>query len=413
MLTGIALSVVVGLSACGGGTSTSGLNNGNNSTTTGPITAFGSVIVNGVEYNTSNAKITIDGNNVSEASLRVGMMVSVKKSSNDTASSVSAGDEVEGIVISAPGTMTGEFNIMGQLVTVDENTAFESYVPGIKDVSMIKKDNVVEAHGYSDGMGNVMATRIEVKAAAYTPGDELEVKGMIKNHNGTDSFDIGQLTITYSTKTDLSGFPNGIQDGLYVEAKSYQALDSSNQLVASKVEQESKNQDSNEDDEYEVKDLISDITDTSITVANVTFILDSTTEFTGTDDLTLFKVGTLVEVEGYYNSNKELVAKKVEYEDSNSGMAKMTTLGTVKSVNAPQANTGSITLTDGTTDTVISVDNNTLMKDSSDIKDPAFNLQAIVVDDYLEIKSKVNNDGSFTALKVVRENAPKKPAVMQ
>jgi hypothetical protein len=402
LLTGIALSVIVGLTACGGGSSTSQLTSDKNSSTTGPITAFGSILVNGVEYNTSNASILIDGNAATEANLRVGMMVTVKKSDSSTASSVSAGDEVEGIVISAPGTVIGEFNIMGQLVTVDENTIFESTVGTITDASMIVANNVVEAHGYSDGMGNVTATRIEVKAAAYTTGDELEVKGVITNHNGTDSFDIGQLTITYSDATTLSDLLDGIQDGLYVEAKSYEALDVNNQLIASKIEQESKDHDSDEDDEYEVKDLISElIPDVSITVANEVFLIDTDTEFTGTDDLSLFKVGTLVEVEGYYNSNKELVAKKVEYEDSDLSMVKMTFMDTVMKTDAPEANTGTITLSDGT---VIDVNNNTIMKDNSDAKDPAFNLQAVKINDYLEIKAYVNNDGTYTAIKVNREN---------
>jgi hypothetical protein len=109
-----------------------------------------------------------------ESDLRVGMVVTVTEGTNGDASCVNFDDELEGIVVSnsivAPAT-TGSMNVMGQVVNIDENTIFESYVANITTYSDITAGNIVEVSGYSAGMGEVSATRVEVKAeslASYT-----------------------------------------------------------------------------------------------------------------------------------------------------------------------------------------------------------------------------------------------------
>ena len=52
------------------------------STVSGPITGFGSVFVNGVEYATSAAQITINGQSGTEAQLRAGEIVTLQGTVN-------------------------------------------------------------------------------------------------------------------------------------------------------------------------------------------------------------------------------------------------------------------------------------------------------------------------------------------
>jgi len=411
LLSSIALSVIVGLSACGGGGSNSDstLKARSNATTTGTITAFGSIFVNGVEYNTQNAKIIIEGKTLEETDLKLGMMVSVTKGPGDMAIKVEAGDEVEGIVnaVIPGGTPTGILMVMGQTVTIDDSTIFESKVTEITiaHAGEIKENNVVEVHGYSTGMGEITATRIEVKAISYTIGDELEVTGYVMMHDlDAKTFKIGTLEILY-TDSVLVDLPNGLTDDLLVEVKSTEGL-VNNQLIASKVEPESIQHDTDEDDEVEVKDLISEIIpDVSITVADVTFLIDADTEFDPQYDATTYDVGVLVEVEGTYNAAGELVAKKIELEDNYSDTIKADLAGMVIAVDATDVNIGTITLAGGI---VVMVNNDTIMKDSSSVNLQMFNLEDIFKDDYLAIKAigNGNGDGTYTALKVKREDTP-------
>src|SRR5512139_368734 len=72
----VLLSMTV-LAACGGGTTTAG--GGSGGTGIGPVSGFGSVIVNGVKYATDNANIVVGGaENRPESDLKVGMRVRVE-----------------------------------------------------------------------------------------------------------------------------------------------------------------------------------------------------------------------------------------------------------------------------------------------------------------------------------------------
>ncbi|MFV1984628.1 MAG: DUF5666 domain-containing protein, partial [Thiohalomonadales bacterium] len=247
LLTGITLSVLVGLTACGGASdSTTVPTKGTTTTTTGPITAFGrstgNTIVNGIEFNTANANIVVEGKaNATKADLKVGMMVTIK-ASNTTASSISSKDEVEGVVTDPipGGAITGDLTVMGQTVTIDDKTIFESYVDTITDAGMITQGNVIEVSGYSTGTGTITATRLEVKALAWDASMELEVSGTVaKNDAAAKTFEIGNLVVLY-TNAMLKDIPNDtIADGMHVEVKSTEGLNADNQLVASKVELES------------------------------------------------------------------------------------------------------------------------------------------------------------------------------
>lgn len=396
----ISLGVAALLTACGGGSNSSSNTTGTSSSTTGAITAFGSVFVNGKEIETGNASIYMEGKPAKESDLRVGMVVTVKEGNNGEASCINFDDELEGIVVSnsivAPAT-TGSMNIMGQVVNIDANTIFESYVASITTYSDITPGNIVEVSGYSAGTGEVSATRIEVKAdslASYS-GD-VELKGVVSNHNATAlTFDIGTLSVDYSGAVldDITA----ITDGMYVEVKSTSGL-VSGVLIASKVEHEDggacKTQ-KDEDDEFEVHGKVVAVTETSLTVDDYTFILDDKTEFEDGNKAAV-KVGTMVEVEGYYNAENVLVAKKVEVEE-HSSVSEFK--GSIESVTSTGANEGTIKLTSGET---FIVNSKTIMHDDSTSDIKQFNLTYLSQGDNVEIYAIDNGDGTYTAIKLER-----------
>ena len=222
------IAAMVSLVACGGGGESGGTTDTNTRTTSGPITSFGSIYVNGQEIETNSADIYIEDEAADESDLRVGMMVHVEHDGNGNAYRIHHDDDLEGIVMAnniAAGQTTGAMDIMGQTITVNEDTIFESYVAVITVAGLVVAGNIVEVSGHSTGTGMITATRMEVKAAnlndylsSHPEGIELE--GVVANHSAADStFDIGNMPINYAGAT-LDDLPNGVDNGMYVEVKS-------------------------------------------------------------------------------------------------------------------------------------------------------------------------------------------------
>ena len=398
------VSAYMTLSACGGG-SGSGSSGSTQRSATGPITAFGSVYVNGTRYNTDNADVYIEDSLASESDLRVGMMVTVVEDSNGDAASVSFDDDLEGIVT---GVGAGTIEVMGQTVTVNSETIFESDVDTITDPTMIAVGNIIEVSGYSAGTGDITATRIEVKAEnmdSYT--GELEVKGVVVSHSaGTQKFNLGSMIVDYSS-ADLSDLPNGISDGLYVEVKSSAGL-VGGELIASRIEQESDgsvDHDGDENEEYEFTGLIMAIGADTITVNGEVVTITADTEFEDGAGMESLMVGDEVEVEAYFDADGNLIAKEIEREEDEGNRSEFT--GTIASIVSSDTNIGTITLEDGT---VIKVNNDTVMHDSQDQGDNVaelhFNLTDLMVGDFIEVYASDNGDGTYTAVKIERDDMP-------
>src|SRR5512138_1152335 len=114
---------VVGLAACGGGGSSSSTPAPAAQSTpvisSGAITGFGSVFVNGVRFDTSSASFTINGKAGTQGDLRVGHVVTVHAHRDDsghsTADRIDFDDAVQGPVDSVDAA-AGTLVVMGQTV---------------------------------------------------------------------------------------------------------------------------------------------------------------------------------------------------------------------------------------------------------------------------------------------------------
>ncbi len=396
------------ISACGGGGDSGSADTTTSRSTTGPITAFGSVYVNGNRYDTDNADIYIEDEVADESDLRTGMMVTVVEDDNGHAASISHDDDLEGIV-TAVDVAASTIDVMGYTVTVTNETIFESDVASITDVTMIQPGHIIEVSGYSSGMGAITATRIEVEAldlASYLADHDegIEVKGVVMNHSeSTSEFDIGTMTVNYADAI-LSDLPNGIDNDIYVEVKSTLGLDDNNVLIASKVEQEddgSIGHEGYEDDEYEFSGIIMAIGADTITVNSEVVMITDETEIEN-DGQGPLAVGDEVEVEAYFDDNGNLIAHEIEREESESEHVEFH--DTIDTIVSSDTNIGTITLMDGT---MIMVNNDTLMHDSRDndmVADTHFNLSDLMSGDYIEVYAIDNGDGTYTAVKIERED---------
>ena len=95
----------------------------------GPINGFGSVVVNGIDFDTGSASVTLDDQPGVVSDLKIGMMVSVSGTLDSNTRFARAGeisfiDDAEGPISSIDRT-ANSFVVLGRTLFVDELTVFE------------------------------------------------------------------------------------------------------------------------------------------------------------------------------------------------------------------------------------------------------------------------------------------------
>jgi hypothetical protein len=260
------------LSGCdsgGGGTTTStGGTTSGSAAATGTVTGFGSVIVNGNEYDTSRASFIVDGEPGGQDDLKLrqllklGMTVTVTGSFNGNqwvASTLLQKDAVEGLVesIAADGL---SLVVMGQTVLIDSTTLIDKNIPGQNILSLLQRQDSVEVNGHIRPNGVIQATFIERKdPGAITP----EVRGFVTGHDNNaipkPVFFIGGLRIEYDNNPLIIGnmpTPNGSNwNTLLVEVKgTFNSLNAT--LTASRVEPENQGLATNNIDRFNVQGFV-------------------------------------------------------------------------------------------------------------------------------------------------------------
>ncbi len=304
--------------ACGGGgyggTSVTGIDRTGGpsfSLAYGTVTGFGSIIVNGVHYETSSSSFTIDGQPGSQDDLSVGDVVLVRGtlatgSTTGTASAVIFDDSVEG-PISFIDRNTSTLIVLGQTVQVTADTSFDDRISP-PSLDGLEPNDVIEVSGFVGATGEISATRIEPKLAST----EFEVTGIVSGHVPGQSFMINELTVEYASQIALiQDFPGGvINDGDLVEAKGGTTLGPNGELLATRVEFKGSQLAGNANYHLEVEGLITRFSSQSdFDVSGVT-VSASNAVFEG--DVNNLGLNVKVEVEGELNAaGTVLIASKV------------------------------------------------------------------------------------------------------
>ena len=322
LFAGTILTVLIG--ACGGGSTNPGLappppppppspvgGIGRLGVAIGPVTNFGSIVVNGVHYDTTDATFTNDGNPASESDLKVGQHVVVAGTIADdlttgSADTVTFDDSVKGPIESIDIALS-QLVVLGQTVLVRPSTSFDDNINPASLEGLVVTD-IVEISGFFTADGMIEATRIEKKPA----GTQFEVHGTVSNlDSGNSMFTINALTVDYSAAT-LDNFPGGqINNGDFVEAKGMN-LGGNGELIASRVELESVSVSGDEGTHVEVEGFITRfVSATDFDVSGIPVTTNGGTLFEGgvAADLGL---NVKVEVEGDLDGNGVLVADKVD-----------------------------------------------------------------------------------------------------
>lgn len=264
MLATLPTALALALYGCGGGSSsdssstTAGIG-GTGYVSSGTITGFGSVFVNGVEFETDSSSFDIEGVSGTQGDLAIGMVVKVNGTINEdgitgTASSISYDDDIQGPVSGLTSLSPDQksFTVLGTTVIADINTT--SYDGTNFDFSTLTDGNNVEVSGFYNATNQLMATRIELKDVTFdSTSEEIELKGTIADLTST-SFTLNTINVDTSQLKEISDLPNGLEEGAYVEVKGTYDSDT-NTITAEKVEGKD---DSIEDtDEFEVEGYVS------------------------------------------------------------------------------------------------------------------------------------------------------------
>lgn len=278
--------------------------------TTGTIDGFGSVIVNGVRYNTDNADITISGDASSESNLDVGVYVTVVGSVNTdnvsgTATSIHFQPNVIG-VISAINENQNRLVVLGQTIRVNDETSFGDGISG-GDLGGLTVGQRVRVSGPVNSSEEIIASRIDLDT-----GSELEVLGSIKNLDSNNfTFSLGSLTIEYSQATFDGVSVESLINGLDIIVVGSQF--SGGTLIAEIIEGEDDFFDElDEDGELEIEGLITEFSSAALfEVGHLSVSTDTSTVVLG-GTLQSLGLDVYIQVFGSVDRNDVLQAEEIE-----------------------------------------------------------------------------------------------------
>jgi hypothetical protein len=383
--TTIVAAAVLLLASCGGPTQLAGIQGSGSGVAYGPITGFGSIFVNGVEYATSNAQIRIDDQPGAESQLLVGEVVTVTGSVNadgktGTATQVTFSGEVAG-PITRIDTAGGTFVVVGQTVRVSGSTLFDDNIQP-SGIATLQVGNIVQVSGFPNTAGEIVASRIQLEPA----GSALEVKGTVQSLDMTaHTFHVSTLTVDYSAITPSGSLANGATVKV-----SGTMLNTAGALVATRVDVlQGFGGAANE--QGQIEGLITTFTSTAdfvingqrvTTNANTQFMLNGVT----------LAVNVRVEVDGSFDASGVLVAKSVQATPDSASLVR----GLVDNVNAAS---NALTVLGVT----ITTSSDTEFEDKSNQQMRLFHLSDLHANDYVEVRGAPAQTGGLNAGILVRD----------
>ena len=323
-----ALWLALIVAGCGGGVDSGGTGTTPASYANGPITGFGSVIVNGVRFDDSNAVVTDDdGGGSSRDKLRLGMTTEIRGSAItpdatgtlvSAASSIAFGSDILGRVDSIDLAFR-RLVVLGQGVDVNAATVFddESLSGGLPTVVV---GDVVEVYAlFNAATGRYTATRIERKGAVAA----YRLRGLVSHLDVGKAFNIGSERISYD---GFTGAPVTLADGNLVRVRLQTTKVAGVWLVAAFKDGAPKPRDR---DDVRLEGRISSFTSATLFSVNGVAVNASTI-----GPLAGLALGVRVEVEGTSSEGVLLASKlKIKTEDE-AGNQEFELRGQITSVDA-------------------------------------------------------------------------------
>ncbi|HVC02114.1 MAG TPA: DUF5666 domain-containing protein [Steroidobacteraceae bacterium] len=396
-IAGVATAVcAAALSGCGSG---SGVVAGIEGTGTqvaavssGPISRFGSIFVNGVEYGTTGAGAQINGQTAAVSALSVGDVVVVHGSidANGTsgiATEVDYDTNVQG-PIDTVDAAASSFTVLGQTVLVGPQTSLAADAGGTPAFAALVPGALVEVSGFASANGEIAATRVELRTqvASYL------VTGVVSSIDPTTlQLALNGATIDFSGAA-FAGFAAGatLQAGEQIQVESpptpVAGTFGASQITLLAAVAGAAGA------EGEIDGAIAQFT------SPADFDVDATHVATGAQ--TQFQnggaaqlaVGVQVSVQGSFNGSGTLQASAVQFSHANPVRVKAP-------VDAVDPVAGTLTMLG----IQITTDAETRYEDQSTNPVSPFNFSALAVGDYVEIHGRLISGNVVVASVLTRE----------
>ncbi|MDZ7922533.1 MAG: DUF5666 domain-containing protein [Marinagarivorans sp.] len=215
----LAASIAAIMSGCSGTDSSANLTDTSNTTATqkvtglvvsGEIDGFGSVIVNGVHYNSDSAEVYVDGEVAVETDLDVGMVVDIdaeqEEGKQPRAKRIDFYTKLAG-AIEAIDAEAKTVTINGKIVLLDAETHLDASIDEVT-LAPLKIGSVVRISGQTDSEGNIIASHIGLPKLHLN--DRLS--GTVSNLNlETSTLTIDGQAVNFSGATIEGELVNGVR----------------------------------------------------------------------------------------------------------------------------------------------------------------------------------------------------------
>jgi len=304
VLLGLVIAATAGSCASSSGGGISGT-----SLVSGPISAFGSIILDGIEFDTTNAVVTIEGDPAEIGDLRLGMFVFVRGKVNDAGTTGVAeriaSDHLLNGPVDAVNVADGTFTALDQLVITDANTVFDQIT-----LDTLAPGDVVEVFGVLDADASIRATRVTKIGG---PPD-FEVTGVISQiDTAAQTFKIGVLTVDYSEAEIENAPTEGLSNGLVVEV-GMDDVPVNDFVMATGVEVRTLDVIFDEGDGAKFRGFITALVSATEFVINHTqhIVINDATTFDHGDQSDI-ALNAEVDVEGVLQSDGTVVANEVDF----------------------------------------------------------------------------------------------------
>ena len=391
---GATLLVLTGmLAACGGGGGESGPTAAAVSSVSseGPIEAFGSVIMNGVRWNTDRAEFEVEGRSASQDDLSLGMVVRVEGTrfadGSATADRVIFESKLRGPIrrIDDLGPDTRALQIFGIRALVSRaETRFEGV-----DLDSLATDNVVELSGFTNGAGELEVTHLRERGRPIVGQTEVKLFGVVDGLAG-GSFLVGTSEVQFDGSTLLDDFgAGGLDDGSEVRVE---GILLANDFVRATEIESPRRARRGDFDENEIQGVVTDL----VSLANFRVAgqrVDASGAGLFPNDPALLRNGVRVEVEGRLSAADVLIAEKLKFRSN-----RVRVHAEIASAADIDANANTLWLLG----IPIRIDSLTRVRDQRDDL-PGFGLDDVSAGDFLEIRGVARPDGTVVATRFERE----------
>lgn len=401
------------LVACGGGGSGGGGSpvvgdSAASSTTVGTITGFGSIFVNGIEFDTDDARLRIDDEDgVDDSVLALGMKVRVIGTVDGDrrrghADSVYYDDDIEGPIDAGSVVLvdvaTKTFAVFGLTVRADvsgtvfdDGASFDSLAEGQR----------VEVSGFFDG-DQLVATRIERQSDA---DDEHELKGIVRSYDGhsvelelLNGASVGPFAIRDDALLEIPAQPVGS----FVEVRLIRWGDG---LVVAGIEAEDDDlvDDDAKEGELSIRGILTSNGSGGLLVGGMPLAVDAGTEYEPASLRGNLVAGLELKAEGRLEGGV-LRADHIEAERGDNELG-----GRLVSLTIDDAKTGLVVIDLGDGETiVIATNSGTTFEDDSELDldgDDSFDLDELRPgSDYLDVEAYASLSGQLVATRIERQD---------